>query len=67
MSFHLAHDILWIHCMQPASHYDAMINDMSGLGVKPFLPALIMVNIGQQLHLRIVLHLISILRKEEAR
>jgi hypothetical protein len=53
--------------MQPASHYDAMINDMSGLGVKPFLPALIMVNIGQQLHLRIVLHLISILRKEEAR
>lgn len=40
--------------------YDAMINDMSGLGVKPFLPALIMVNLGQQLHLGIVLHYISI-------
>ncbi|KAJ5586697.1 uncharacterized protein N7459_002462 [Penicillium hispanicum] len=31
--------------------HDATINDMSGLTVKLFLPALIIVNLGQQLHL----------------
>lgn len=43
--------------------HDATINDMSGLGVKLFLPALIVVHLGQQLHLGTALNYVPVLGK----
>lgn len=41
--------------------HDATINDMSGLAVKLFLPALIVVHLGQQLHLGTALNYVPVL------
>lgn len=41
--------------------HEATINDMAGLGVKLFLPALIVVNLGQQLHLGTAMHYLPVL------
>ncbi|KAJ5621041.1 Auxin efflux carrier [Penicillium lagena] len=41
--------------------HEATINDMSGLGVKLFLPALIIVNLGRQLHLDTALNYLRVL------
>ncbi|KAJ5831789.1 hypothetical protein N7474_000100 [Penicillium riverlandense] len=41
--------------------HEATINDMSGLGVKLFLPALIVVNLGRQLHLDTALNYLRVL------
>ena len=43
--------------------HDAAINDMSGLSVKLFLPALIIVNLGQQLHWGTVMNYIPVIGK----
>ena len=45
--------------------HDATINDMSGLTVKIFLPALIVVNLGQQLHLDTALNYIPVLSESD--
>ncbi|KAJ5731624.1 uncharacterized protein N7483_006132 [Penicillium malachiteum] len=41
--------------------HDAAINDMSGLAVKLFLPALIIVNLGEQLHWGTVMNYIPVI------
>jgi hypothetical protein len=43
--------------------HDATINDMSALGVKLFLPALIVVNLGKELHIGTALNYIPVLGK----
>jgi hypothetical protein len=40
---------------------ESSINDMAGLGVKLFLPALIVVHLGEQLHADIVLNYVPVL------
>lgn len=41
--------------------HDATINDMLALGVKLFLPALIVVNLGKELHIETALNYIPVL------
>lgn len=43
--------------------HDATINDMSALGVKLFLPALIVVNLGKELHIGTALNYLPVLGK----
>lgn len=43
--------------------HDATINDMSALGVKLFLPALIVVNLGKELHIGTAMNYLPVLGK----
>jgi hypothetical protein len=43
--------------------HDTTINDMSALGVKLFLPALIVVNLGKELHIGTAMNYLPVLGK----